>query len=360
MSMMQKRILVKLTSKGNVMRNFNVLLTCCGMHISERIANLRNNEDGAKVKVYACNCNADNLPYGLDVEGCFVVPPIHHPEYISRIIEICKGNDIDIIIPNVTLELQFMADHKEEFEKHGIKVSIASSEAIKISNNKLHLYERYPALMPPTIATTSFYDLLSFDASINRDHKLCVKFADHCGGNGFAILDDDKARDMSLFNKYGENRYVSYDEMEQIMRNIDEQILVSEYINGNDYSISALVDNGDVKHMVGYIGHVMQFGAIEYGEIQNNYYAEIIVKDICRDIKLDGNVCFDFRIADDGKVYLLEVNPRVNASLPFVAKAGINMIYLRCKQLLGYSVDDIYPIEQGLKMKKYHVSKYFI
>lgn len=341
------------------MRDFNVLLTCCGMHVSERIDNLRNNEDGVNVRVYACNSNPDNLPYGLDVEGCFVVPPIHHPDYITTVVEICKDNDIDIIIPNVTLELQFMADHKNDFEKHGIKVSIASSEAIKISNNKLHLYERYPSLMPHTIATTSFHDLLSFDASIPYPHRLCVKLTDHCGGNGFAVLDDDKARDLTLFNRYGENRYVSYDDMEHIMRNLDESILVQEYIDGKDYSISALADNGDVKCMVGYVGHIMSFGAIEYGEIENNYYAEVRVQDICRDLKIDGNVCFDFRIDNDGRVYLLEINPRVNASLPFVAQAGIDMQYLRCKQLLGYPIDAIRPIKEGLKMKKYHEAKYF-
>lgn len=341
------------------MRDFNVLLTCCGMHVRERIKNLRENEDNVNVRVFACNCNPDNLPYGLDVEGCFVVPPVHHPDYIDTIVRLCKENDIDIIIPNVTLELQFMADHKEDFEKHGVKVSIASSEAIKISNNKLHLYERYPALMPSTIATTSFHDLLSFDASISYDHRLCVKLTDHCGGNGFAILDDDKSRDMTLFNRYGENRYVSYDDMDQIMHNLDKSILVQEYIDGKDYSISALADNGEVKHMVGYVGHIMSFGAIEYGEIQNNYYAEIIVRDICKDLKLDGNVCFDFKIDNYGIAYLLEINPRVNASLPFVAKAGINMLYLRCKQLLGYPIDGLYPIEEGLKMKKYHESQYF-
>lgn len=341
------------------MKDFNVLFTCCGMHVSERIDNLRNNEDGVNVKVFACNSNPDNLPYGLGVEGCFVVPPIHHPDYIDSIVKICLENHIDIIIPNSTIELQFMADRKAYFEVLGIKVSIASSETIKISNNKLHLYERYASLMPPTIATTSFQDLLSFDASIPHDHRLCVKLTDHCGGNGFAILDDEKARDITLFNRYGENRYVSYDEMEQVMRNLDKSILVQEYIDGTDYSISVLADNGEVKHMVGYIGHTMSFGAIEYGEIRNNYYAEARVRDICRDLNLDGNVCFDFRIDKDCKVYLLEINPRVNASLPFVAKAGINMLYLRCKQLLGYSIDGSYPIKGRLKMKKYHEFKYF-
>lgn len=342
------------------MKDFNVLLTCCGMHVSERIKNLRNNEDGAKVKVFACNCNKDNLPYGCDVEGCYVVSPIYAPSYIDEIVDICLDNDIDIIIPTVTLELQFMAEHREDFEKHGIKVSISSPASLRIANNKFHLQEKYSSLMPATIATTSFSDLIHFDNSITHNHRLCVKLLDHCGGNGFAIIDDDKARDMTYFNRHGENRYVTYDEMEKIMDNLDSSILVQEYIDGFDYSVSVLAYQGKVTHICGYYGYAMSFGAIEHGEIAENIKAYDIATKICNELQLDGNVCFDFRISEDGQVYLLEINPRVNASLPFVAEAGINMLYLRCKQLLGDYSEQKFPIHYGLKMKKYHESRYFV
>ena len=64
----------------------------------------------------------------------------------------------------------------------------------------------------------------------------------------------------------------------------------------------------------------------------------------------------------EGEVVLLEVNPRVNASLPFVWKAGVNMLYLRCKNLLGdYSdIGQFQKIEFGLKMKKFYDSRYFL
>lgn len=342
------------------MKDFNVLLTCCGNHVSERIRNLKENEDGVKVKVFACNSNPGNLPYGCDIDGCFVVPPLSSPGYIPEIVRICKDNRIDIIIPTVTLELQFMADYKEDFEKYGIKVSISSPMSLKISNNKLHLQEKYPALMPPTVATTSFADLLSFDSDIRHDHRLCVKLQDHCGGNGFAILDDDKARDMTYFNKKYDSHYLSYDEMERIMRRLDKSIIVQEYIEGLDYSVSVLADHGEVIHICGYLGYAMEHGAIEYGEIKKNEVAYSIAKMICSEIGLDGNACFDFRITPNGDVYLLEINPRVNASLPFVTEAGINMLYLRCKRLLGDYSENTKDVQYGLKMKKYHESRYFV
>lgn len=342
------------------MKGFSVLLTCCGNHISERIRNLKENEDGVDVKVYACNCNDKNLPYGCGAEDYFLVPPISSLEYIDCILDICNEYSIDVIIPTVTLELEFMAEHKDFFEAHGIKVSISSSESLKISNNKLHLYEKYQSLMPSTMATTEFSDLLSFHSDLGCDKKLCVKLQDHCGGNGFAIIDDEKARDMTFFNRRNENRYVSFDEMEHVMKNLDKPILVQEYIEGYDYSVSVLADHGNVIHICGYYGYAMSFGAIEQGEIKMNRSAYDIAELICNDLGLDGNACFDFRITPDGKVYLLEVNPRVNASLPFVTEAGINMLYLRCKRLLGDYSDNSSPIKYGLKMRKYHESRYIL
>ncbi len=239
------------------MKSFSVLFTCCGSHISERIRDLKHNEDGVDVKVYACNCNEDNLPHGCGCDGCFVVPPIGNPDYILTIIELCEEHHIDIIIPTVTLELKFMAMHKPTFEKHGIKVSISSPESLNIANNKLHLQEKYSTIMPSTMATTSFADLLSFDANLIHDHRLCVKLPDHCGGNGFAILDDEKARDMKYFNRRFENHYISYDEMEEVMKDLDASILVQEYIDGKDYSVSALVDNGGGTHICASYGYAM-------------------------------------------------------------------------------------------------------
>lgn len=343
------------------MKGFNVLLTCCGQHISERIADLKNNPDGVKVRVYVCNCNKDMLPYGCDVDGAFVVPPIHHPDYIDHIIKICKENDIKIIVPTVTLELEFMSSHKSIFDEVGIHVSISSYNGLLIANNKLRLYNQYPQYMPKTLYTKDYSDILSM-AEEFPNSSLCCKLTNHCGGNGFAIINDKKAKDITLFNKRGENRYCSLREMGELMEELSDPILIQEYIHGQDYSVSLLCVNGRVTHICGYVGYSMLFGAIEHGEIVYNEEAYKISTLITSELKLDGNVCFDFRINEHGEVILLEINPRVNASLPFVTRAGVNMLYLRCKNLLGdYSDSNIEDkIKYGLQMKKYHESRYFI
>lgn len=344
------------------MRDFNVLLTCCANHVKERIDSLKNNEDKVSVGVYAVNCNPDNLPACDMVDGSFVVPPITAPEYIDTILNVCQRNSIDIIIPTATVELGLMARHKGFFEKHGIKVSVASPEAIAVANNKIELQKRYASLMPMQTIAEDEADVYEFERQIPLGSRMCCKLSDHAGGNGFAIVDDEKAKDITLFNKFGENRYISMDDLYYIANRGTEKVILQEYVDGVDYSVSLLAANGDVTHIVGYVGHQMSYGAIVSGEIRFNEKAYAIATQITKELGIDGNACFDFRIKENGEVVLLEVNPRVNASLPFVWRAGVNMLYLRCKNLLGdyTDVSRFHKIFFGLKMKKFYDSRYFV
>ena len=340
------------------------------MHVKERIDSLRDNDDGVKVKVYACNCNADNLPPAGMADKTFLVPPITDERYIDEIIGICKEYDVDIIIPTVTLELNFMAANRERFEKEGIRVSISSLSSLEVANNKIHLQTNYNAFMPKQIVIDVKEDVTSklklahgffLDCNI-KGVKPCCKLPDHCGGNGFAIIDDSKALDFSFFNRFAGDMYITEQTFIRAMLSCKSDIILQECIEGKDYSCSVLAVHGKATHIVGYYGYQMSHGAIINGEIAYNQKAYEIAEKIVSDLGLDGNLCIDFKESEDGTLYLLEVNPRVNASLPFVWKAGINMLYLRCKNLFGdYSdIEDKFTIQYGLKMRKYHASRYYV
>lgn len=343
------------------MNDFNVLFICCGMHVKERIDSLRYNEDGAKIKVFAANCERNNLPPGDMADGAFVVPKINDKEYLPTILSICKKHDIKIIVPTVTLELNSMAENRSYFEKEGIRVSIASPESLAIANDKIKLHGLFGDLMPQEIVPSSIEEVHAFKETLPSCSSICCKLSNHCGGNGFAIVDNGKSLDMSLFNKYGGNHYISMEQLDLLLRRKEYKIIVQEYKEGYDYSVSVLTVNGDVTHICGYIGYEMSCGAITNGQILYNKAAYSIAKRLCKELKLDGNACFDFRLSATGDVTLLEINPRVNASLPFVRKAGCNMLYLRCKNLLG-DYSDLHhddEIKYGLRMKKYQDSKYY-
>lgn len=343
------------------MRDFNVLLTCSGMYAKSYADLLHNNNEGVNVKVYACNMDETKLPPEGCTDGNFVAPMVCDKEYIPFLLNLCEKYNIDIIIPTVTFELGFMAERAKEFERHGIKIAISTPEAIAVANDKIRLYNRFSHLMPYTLSTIDFSEALSFQKRLPQGSKMCCKLRDHAGGNGFAIIDDKKAIDPTLFNRYATDRYISMRDLQGIMENEQCQILLQEYKKGFDYSVCVLSNFGIVSHMVGVAGRVMSYGAIMDGEIMHNSIAYKIADNICRLLNIDGNACFDFRVDKNGKPTLLEINPRVSASLQFVNAAGINLLYLRCKNLLGDFSDlkKAYPIKYGLQMRKYYETVFY-
>lgn len=175
------------------MKGFNVLLTCCSIHVKEVIDCLKNNEDGVKVKVYVTNSVAANLPPAELSDGNFVVPAVTAPDYIETLISLCKELDISIIMPTATLELEIMARAKEKFEQNGILASVSSIDSLLVANNKIALYGCFADLMPKQIIPNGVSDVDAFASMFKyKNSSICCKVDNLCGGKGFAVVDDKK------------------------------------------------------------------------------------------------------------------------------------------------------------------------
>lgn len=340
------------------MKKFSVLIPSLSPKKFDLISCFTDNDDSAPVDVYCSNCNSADLPASIPASRRLVAPRNDSPEYVEWILDTCKKEHIDIILPRLTSELELFAANKTLFEAAGIKVAVSDLPGLKIANNKTAMYSRYPFLMPEQEVVHTSTEVRDFSS---RFGSFCCKLPDSAGSVGFAIVDDDLCDDVTLFHAYGYKQYISLDHLCRIVDNQNHDYILQEYVNGLDYSVSLIADNGVVTHMVGYVGYEMDYSCITYGEILPNLKAYAIAKQIVGDLDLSGIVGIDFILMSDGNVRLLEVNPRMTASLPFVAKAGCNMPYLLCKQLMGYDIhNDGRTVRNGLKMRLHHVAEYFV
>ena len=94
--------------------------------------------------------------------------------------------------------------------------------------------------------------------------------------------------------------------------------------------------------------------------ISRNESAIAITQKVVEATGIDGNFCCDFILRDDGSAVLLEVNPRLTGTLPFIAEAGMNLPYMRVVQLLGKDVsgDENIHVNYDLRMNKRYESEY--
>lgn len=338
----------------------NVLITGCGAHSKSIIDSLKNNEDRTPVRVIGINSNESKLlREGVDVS--YIVPLITDENYIDVLMQICIKNDIHVILPYITAELGLLARNKKRIEETGVKVSIASPESLLIANDKIELSKLYCRIMPTQTVVHTVEEVVRFAELIGfPSNQFCVKLSNKCGGAGFSIVDNELANEIELFNRAGVNRYISLGQLLDIVEHNDLDIILQEYVKGLDYSVVVLADGEKAIHKLGYVGYDMEFGAVVNGEVIFNAQAYDIVDEIVNDLKLEGNLCFDFILTDDGSAVLLEINPRINASLSFAHAAGINFPFLRCKQLLGSDVSEPISVKYGLKMNKYYEAKYYV
>lgn len=337
----------------------NVLITGCNNHFQGIERCLHKNYENEPVRTIGTDCNPNHV-IGTGCNATYVVPRSDDPTYIPTMLDICKAENVDVILPFVTTELHIMAENSNKFESVGTKVSVSSPESINVANNKVAMYNKFKRFMPYQTVATNSDDVQKFAEAIGYPYRrFCCKLPESCGGNGFCIVDDKLASDIRYRNKCGVAGFVSLDTMKELADNYNREIILSEYIDGNDYSVCVLADHGTVKHICGYIGYEMDYGCILLGEIMKNDKAYSIAEEVCHEIGIDGNACFDFMLGKDGRVMLLEANPRISASLAFVAAAGLNLPYLRCKQLLGKDTGEYdISIRYGLKMRKYYECEY--
>lgn len=339
------------------MNGFNVMITGCSGFSKELIECLKNNDDNVDIKIVGVDCNKYNL-LQTGVDWGYVVPKITEPNYIDELIRLCKKHNVKIILPYITKELCLLSENKCKFEKYGISVSVSSPKSLLIANDKKAFGEKYGCFMPTQICPKSSEDACKFIENIeNKGGNICCKISNGCGGQGFFIVDDKKAKELPTIGRKDAPLYLSKDYALQLIAANNFNVILQEHKKGLDYSVCVLADNGNVISKVGYVGYSMVCGAVMSGEIKRHKRAYEIASEITKELELDGNMCFDFIINGDD-AYLLEVNPRINATLPFVNKAGANLAYLRCLQLLGRSVTPP-QIKYGIKMKKYYESEYF-
>lgn len=336
-----------------------VLITGCNNHFQGLEKCLHRNYEGEKVRTIGTDCNPNHL-LGIGCSQSFAVPRSDDAAYIPTMLDICKSEKVDVIMPFVTTELHIMAANAKKFEEIGTKVSVSSPESLKVANNKIAMYERFWSLMPYQRTVRGSAGVDDFAKKIGYPNtRFCCKLPESCGGNGFSVVDEKLGRDIRFRNKCGVAGYITLDMLKELADHYGGEIILSEYIDGNDYSVCVLADHGKVTHICGYIGYEMDYGCVMLGEILKNDTAYSVAEEVCQSLGIDGNACFDFMLGKDGRVALLEVNPRLSASLAFVEAAGLNLPYLRCKQLLGHDISkyDI-SVKYGLKMRKYYECEY--
>lgn len=287
------------------------------------------------------------------------IPFAHEENFIESVLAVCRQKNIQIILPLVTKELLPFSQHKKDFEPEGIKIIVSPASEIELANNKYRLYE---FLQKNGIAIPAFRTVKSigeFNKAVTElnypENEICFKPAVSNGSRGFRIL-SEKINELDLLlNHKPQSVYLTLENALRILSSGEfPELLVSEYLRGEEYSVDCLVNNGETILCVPRSRKKIINGISVEGEFIKDENIISYCNHISKLLNLHGNIGYQLKKSEKGVPLILEINPRVQGTTSAALGAGVNLPVLAIKQELGLAITETeLQVKWGTRFSRY-------
>ncbi len=345
------------------MKDLNVLMTGAGAPGAPSIIKCLRKNGERNIRIIGVDMNEKSNGRRL-VDVFYQVPAARDDGYIDAILKICDKEKIDIVMPLVTRELVKYAQSRQLFADRNIVLSVDDLEPLKIINNKANLLMKMRELGMETpafkvVSTADEVEVAAYELGY-PNNAVCVKGAEGNGSRGVRIIDPAKSLYDLFFNEKPNSMYISFEELMRTLREKDAipQMLVMEYLPGQEYGVDALCDHGRILYIAGRYNYAVSSSIPQGCILENRKEPFAIAEEIIEKLSITGNINFDFIYDKNGDPRLIEINPRLSATIASYAPAGINFPYLRLKQLLGEPIEGL-KLQEGIMMQRRYSEVFF-
>ena len=286
-------------------------------------------QEGIEGKVVSVDINP--LSAGLYVsDKHYLVPRLSDPDFIPIILEICKKEDIKLLIPTRDGELLLFAKNKDEFAKQGTQVMISDPEVIEICNDKYRFYQFLTRNNIPT-PKTDLPNQINFSSVY---YPLFVK--SRYGSGSKSIFKVENEEELRFFSNYVPDA------------------VIQEFITGKEYTIDLLTDlNGKVLTVVPRERIETFCGESYKGKTIKDIKIIEQAKNLAEKLGAIGHITIQC-IKNDNGIKFIEVNPRFGGGAILGIKSGANTPLLLLRLIRGEKIKpQIGNFKENLVMLRY-------
>lgn len=304
------------------MEKTNILITSAGRRVSlVQFFKKEIEEFNLDAKVFCTDLNP-NLSSACQVaDDSFKVKRVSHANYVNNLIELCNSNSIKLIVPTIDTELEVLAQHKENFVKHGITPLVSDLEFVEKCRDKREIHR--------------FFDTIGLDRAKEYSKKdikfpLFVKPSDGSRSVGVYLLNSKEELTHEILSN-PKNMFLEYFSPQDYT-----EFTTDIYFNKDSKVISIVprerifVRDGEVNKACARKNAILQF-----------------VKEKLKNVRgLRGCITlqvFKHNLSD--KIIGIEINPRFGGGYPLSYLAGANFQkwiieeYLLNKTIENYQED---------------------
>ncbi|MBP9095055.1 MAG: ATP-grasp domain-containing protein [Ignavibacteria bacterium] len=229
--------------------------------------------------------------------------------YIDEVIEVCKKEKPEFVIPLLDPELPQFAKNKKRFEEIDVHVWVPDYDIVELSNDKYLTYTRFQNTGIDLPKTWLLRDYLSL-AELPVYEKLVLKPSKGSASKGIYKINSQEVKALSNSEKLDVETYLVQENIQ-----FDFEVTVDLFGDGN----------GNVVEYCQRKRISTRGGEVEKGITVNLPKVTELVRKVVGDLKILGVVNIQVMVKND-KVYLGEINPRFGGGYPLAHKAGANLI----------------------------------
>jgi len=310
----------------------NILITSAGRRVSlVRAFQKELKKINSEARIIAADAKPMLSAACHAADAYFEVPRLDNPQYIDRLITLCKSHEVRIIIPTIDTELLLLAKNRSVLEQNGITPIIASISFIEKCRDKrvIHDFFEFHGIAIAKEYTKEEYELPMFIKPIDGSRSV----------DTYLIRTKEDLTDYHFANeKLMFLQYLDHDLYEEF---------TCDLYYGKDHQLRCAVPRKRIE---------VRDGEVNKAVTENGELVDYIRKNLDY---VEGAVgCLTaqfFKHKVESKIYGIEINPRFGGGYPLSYLAGANFPkWIIEEYILDKKIDDKFDCwEDNLLMIRY-------
>ena len=303
-----------ISSKDVGSKDITVMFTCIGRRVS-LMTSFRKSIRQIGHKPLIIGTDITEMSSALQLcDKQYLVRSVDKYGYLKDLLDIVKKDKVDLIVPTVDLDLRLLSANIRKFEKLGCKVLISNPEVIDICQDKRKTFK--------------FLAKNGFDTPLTMSRRTALAKKDIKYPCFLKPWDGYASRGSAKV----ENRHEL-----KVLCNKIPNCVVQEYIIGDEYTCDVFVDfNGLVRCVVPRKRIEVRSGEVSKGQIAKDMNVMTIAAKAVEALGPGPGVITVQLFKDkNGRIAIIEINPRFGGGVPLAIKAGANFPKWIVQQLVG-------------------------
>jgi carbamoylphosphate synthase large subunit len=311
------------------LRQITVLVSACGAPGTAAL--IRALRENGERDVRIVGTDMGELAIGRHLADAFHrVPAGADLRFADAMLEVCRSEHVDAVLPQSSSDLLGLAEARERFEN--IAVLVSSPEAITRFNDKAETYallDRIGVRGPAWRRVSGREAVAAAARELGYpDVEVCMKPVFSSGSRGFRVLSASADRhEQLLSNRPGMAEVLRLEDLLDLLGEDPTELLVMELATGKERTIDGIAVEGRIA-----LGHpktreAMRAGLAMYFETLDDPALMDIARRIVAELALDH--FFNIQLVGE---HVIEINPRIST---IVYQEDLNLPYLGVKHALG-------------------------